>query len=99
MPRRGQHLAVVAERDSAAQRARDSRLRRGASEELKGWVAANCNLVALGDRYRRAVDDCDFWLAHDEEDPRGGALLEARETALYLERTIARLVSGLDRAP
>jgi hypothetical protein len=99
MPRRGQHLAVVAERDSAAERARDGRIRRGASAELKVWVAANCNLVALGDRYRRAVDDCDFWLAHGEEDPRGAALVEAREAALYLERTIARLVSGLDRAP
>jgi hypothetical protein len=71
MPRRGQHLAVIAERDDAAERARDSRMRRGATEELSGWVAANCDLVALGDRYRRAVDDCEFWLGHTEEDPDG----------------------------
>lgn len=99
MPRRGQHLAVVAERVTSTEAARDSRTLRGASQELKGWVAANCNLVALGDRYRRAVDDCNFWLTHGEEDPRGAALIEAREAVLFLERTIARLVSGLDRTP
>lgn len=99
MPRRGQHLAVVAERDSPRDRSRDSRTLRVASQELKVWVAANCNLVALGDRYRRAVDDCNFWLTHGEEDPRGAALVEAREAVLLLERTIARLVSGLDRTP
>jgi hypothetical protein len=70
-------------------------MRRGAPADVKLWVAANANLVALGDRYQRAVDDRDFWLAHAEEDPDGAALVESREVLLFLERTIARLVSGL----